>query len=262
MSLIYHVSGVDAVKSGEWSTWKPTWLCGANLQQSTVGVVGIGMLRDKLLLEDVNRLLYVGRLKVATDLPAEHVPLDTLLEQSDFIIVCCALTPPETQGIFNKATFVKMKNSAVFINVSRGLCDNQKDLHDALKSGEILAAGLDVTTPGLLSANSSLLRLKNCVVLPHIGSASSATRAAMAGLSVNNILARLAGTPMPAQLQLWQYSVIKFMFLTHLPLDRMAAISQTMFFRCIFVNEKIHILIQITSLFLRAQLPITQYWFR
>ena len=198
-------AGVDSVKSGEWGTWKPMWLCGPSLHQSTVGVVGLGRIGQavarRLMPFGVTRLLYAGRRKIDTDLPAEHVPLDTLLGQSDFVIVCCALTP-ETQGIFNKAAFAKMKKSAVFINTSRGLCVNQEDLYDALKSGEIFAAGLDVTTPEPLPTDSPLLKLKNCVVLPHIGSAASATRAVMANLCVNNIFAGLEGTPMPAPLKL------------------------------------------------------------
>ena len=196
---------MDAVKSGEWGTWKPMWLCGPSLHQSNVGIVGLGRIGQavarRLMPFGINRLLYAGRRKVDTDFPAEHVPLDTLLEQSDFVIVCCALTP-ETRGIFNKAAFAKMKKSAIFINISRGLCVNQEDLYDALKSGEILAAGLDVTTPEPLPTDNPLLKLKSCVVLPHIGSASHASRAAMADLSVNNIIAGLMGTHMPAQLQL------------------------------------------------------------
>ncbi|CAB1337151.1 unnamed protein product [Coregonus sp. 'balchen'] len=107
----------------------------------------------------------------------------------------------ETQGLCNKDFFCKMKNTAVFINTSRGAVVNQEDLYQALSSGQIACAGLDVTTPEPLPTDHPLLTLKNCVVLPHIGSATYSTRGVMAELSANNLLGGLQGTDMPSELK-------------------------------------------------------------
>ncbi|XP_027508829.1 glyoxylate reductase/hydroxypyruvate reductase isoform X3 [Corapipo altera] len=161
------------VKSGGWTTWKPLWMCGYGLSDSTVGIIGLGRI----------------------------VPLTRLAEESDFVVVTCALTPA-TQGMCNKDFFSRMKKTSVFVNTSRGGVVNQEDLYDALAQGQIAAAGLDVTTPEPLPTDHPLLSLKNCVILPHIGSATYATRSTMAVLAANNLLAGLRGEPMPHELKL------------------------------------------------------------
>ncbi|KAI3351775.1 hypothetical protein L3Q82_020605 [Scortum barcoo] len=197
--------GVEEVKNGGWSSWKPLWLCGYGLSGSTVGVIGLGRIgmaiARRLMPFGVKRLLYSGRTAkaYAAEVNGEFVPLDTLVSESDFIVVSCSLTP-ETQGLCDKVFFSKMKNTAVFVNSSRGSVVNQEDLYDALTSGQIAAAGLDVTTPEPLPTNHPLLTLKNCVVLPHIGSATYSTRGVMAALSANNLLGGLQGTDMPSEL--------------------------------------------------------------
>ncbi|CDQ94781.1 unnamed protein product [Oncorhynchus mykiss] len=198
--------GVVEVKNGGWSTWKPLWLCGYGLSGSTVGVIGLGRIgmaiARRLKPFGVKRLLYSGRTakSYAAEVEGEYVPLDMLVSESDFVVVSCALTP-ETQGLCNKDFFSKMKNTAVFINTSRGAVVNQEDLYQALSSGQIACAGLDVTTPEPLPTDHPLLTLKNCVVLPHIGSATYSTRGIMAELSANNLLAGLQGTDMPSELK-------------------------------------------------------------
>lgn len=197
--------GVEEVKSGGWSSWKPLWLCGYGLSGSTVGVIGLGRIgmaiAQRLMPFGVKRLLYSGRSAKAhaAEVNGEFVPLDTLVSESDFIVVSCALTP-ETQGLCDKAFFSKMKNTAVFVNSSRGAVVNQEDLYEALTTGQIAAAGLDVTTPEPLPTNHPLLTLKNCVVLPHIGSATYSTRGIMSDLSARNLLGGLQGTDMPSEL--------------------------------------------------------------
>ncbi|XP_036407307.1 glyoxylate reductase/hydroxypyruvate reductase [Megalops cyprinoides] len=199
--------GVMEVKSGGWSSWKPLWMCGYGLSGSTVGVIGLGRIglaiAHRLKPFGVKKLLYAGRAPKpqAAEVEAEYVPLDTLLTESDFIVVSCSLTP-ETKGLCDKAFFSKMKKTAVFINTSRGPVVNQEDLYEALSSGQIAAAGLDVTTPEPLPTDHPLLTLKNCVVLPHIGSATYSTRGTMAELAANNLLAGLRGTAMPSELAL------------------------------------------------------------
>ncbi|KAG5848073.1 hypothetical protein ANANG_G00094520 [Anguilla anguilla] len=199
--------GVQEVKSGGWSTWKPLWLCGYGLTGSTVGVIGLGRIglaiARRLKPFGVKRLLYSGRAAKpqAAEVEGEYVPLDTLVSESDFVVVSCSLTP-DTQGLCDKAFFSKMKSTAVFINTSRGSVVNQEDLYEALSSGQIAAAGLDVTTPEPLPTDHPLLTLKNCVVLPHIGSATYSTRGIMGVLSANNLLAGLQGAAMPSELAL------------------------------------------------------------
>ncbi|XP_020781060.1 glyoxylate reductase/hydroxypyruvate reductase [Boleophthalmus pectinirostris] len=198
--------GVEEVKNGGWSTWKPLWLCGYGLSGSTVGIIGLGRIgmaiAQRLMPFGVKRLLYTGRTAKpnAAEVNGEFVPLDVLLSECDFVVLSCSLTP-ETQGLCDKAFFSKMKDTAVFINTSRGAVVNQEDLYEALKNGQIAAAGLDVTTPEPLPTNHPLLTLKNCVVLPHIGSATYSTRGIMSSLAARNLLAGLQGTDMPSELK-------------------------------------------------------------
>uniref|UniRef100_A0A8C4QIH4 Glyoxylate reductase/hydroxypyruvate reductase n=1 Tax=Eptatretus burgeri TaxID=7764 RepID=A0A8C4QIH4_EPTBU len=196
------------VKSGGWSTWKPLWMCGQGLPNSTVGIVGLGRIgcavAERLKPFGVERFLYCGRQpkpEKADRLGAHFVPLPTLLAESDFVVLCCSLTP-ETREMFAEDAFRKMKNSAIFINTSRGAMVDQDALYSALQEGQIAAAGLDVTTPEPLPTDHPLLSLKNCVVLPHIGSATVATRTSMSILTAENILAGLQDQPMPAEVVL------------------------------------------------------------
>ncbi|XP_067313407.1 glyoxylate reductase/hydroxypyruvate reductase isoform X1 [Pseudorasbora parva] len=199
--------GVEEVKNGGWSTWKPLWLCGYGLSGSTVGVIGLGRIglaiAKRLKPFGVKRLLYTGRQPKpqAQEVDGEYVPLDTLVSESDFVVVSCSLTP-DTQGLCDKTFFSKMKKTSIFINTSRGSVVNQEDLYEALSSGQIAAAGLDVTTPEPLPTDHPLLTLKNCVVLPHIGSATYSTRGVMSALTANNMLAGLTGSEMPSELKL------------------------------------------------------------
>ncbi|XP_072038173.1 glyoxylate reductase/hydroxypyruvate reductase-like [Amphiura filiformis] len=199
--------GVQEVKNGGWGTWTPLWMCGSGLSGSTVGIVGlgrIGMAVGRCLKPfGVNKFLYTARnpREEAKEIGAEYVSFDGLLGASDFVIVCCALTP-DTMGMFNKSAFSKMKPNSILINTSRGGVVNQDDLYIALTSGLIKGAGLDVTTPEPLPTDHPLLTLSNCTVLPHIGSATIETRTEMAVLAARNMLAGLKGEPMPAQVKL------------------------------------------------------------
>ncbi|XP_050581600.1 glyoxylate reductase/hydroxypyruvate reductase [Bombus affinis] len=198
-----------AIYKGEWKAWSPTWMCGPGLSGSTVGIVGLGRIGIQVArcLKGFNtaEILYTSRSikQEASEFGGEKVELDMLLEKSDFVIVTTALTL-DTRQMFNKNTFKKMKRSAIFINVSRGEVVDQSALIEALKNGIIRAAGLDVTTPEPIPLDSELLKLDNCVVLPHIGSAATETREEMSIITAKNIMAVLKGTPaeMPAPLQL------------------------------------------------------------
>ncbi|XP_072373097.1 glyoxylate reductase/hydroxypyruvate reductase-like isoform X2 [Scyliorhinus torazame] len=202
------IEATEEVKNGGWTSWKPLWLCGYGLAGSTVGIVGLGRIglaiAQRLKPFGVKKLFYTGRQArpdAADQIQGEYVPLNTLAEESDFVIISCSFSP-QTEGMCNGDLFSKMKKTAVFINTSRGAMVNQDDLYRALTTGQIAAAGLDVTVPEPLPTDHPLLSLKNCVILPHIGSATHATRNTMSVLTANNILAGLKGEPMPSELKL------------------------------------------------------------
>ncbi|XP_063313338.1 glyoxylate reductase/hydroxypyruvate reductase-like [Pelobates fuscus] len=199
---------IEEVKTGGWKTWSPMWLCGAGLSNSTVGIIGLGRIglavARRLVPFGVKKFIYTDFQEIpenAKEINAEYVSNEKIAEDSDFVIVNCCLTP-ETEGLCNKDFFQRMKKTAILINTSRGPVVNQEDLYDALTSGQIAAAGLDVTTPEPIPTDHPLLSLKNCVILPHIGSATLDARNAMSVLTVNNLLKGLAGEPMPCEVKL------------------------------------------------------------
>lgn len=196
---------IHEARTGGWVSWAPTWMTGPGLAGATVGIVGFGRIgiavAQRIKAFNTSRILYFNRSEKpeAKALGAVKVTFDELLEQSDFVICCSALVP-ETKEIFNKSAFEKMKKSAIFVNTSRGGTVDQDALIEALENNTIRAAGLDVTTPEPLPLDSPLFKLKNCIVLPHIGSASIEARNIMSELTAKNILAALKGTDMPAEL--------------------------------------------------------------
>lgn len=200
------IAAMRAVENGSWGTWEPMWLCGPGLEGSTVGIVGfgrIGLAVSRCLKPfAVKRIIYadVAERPEAKEIGAEFLPLDDVLASSDFVLACVALTP-ETKEMFNMDLFKKMKKTAVFVNTSRGGVVKQDDLYQALVSGEIGAAGLDVTMPEPLPTTSPLLTLDNCVVLPHIASATHTSRGAMSELTARNILTALNNQPMPSEIK-------------------------------------------------------------
>ncbi|XP_036790261.1 glyoxylate reductase/hydroxypyruvate reductase isoform X2 [Oncorhynchus mykiss] len=203
-----HLSLEELKKSGGWGTWRTLWLCGYELANSTVGILGLGRIgvaiAERLKPFKVKKFIYTDvapRPELASLIDAEYVSMDELASQSDFLTVCCALTP-ETKDICNKDLFSKMKNTSIFINTSRGGVVDQEDLYEALSSGQIAGAGLDVTVPEPLPTSHPLFTLNNCVILPHIASASYSTRNAMSALAANNLLLGLKGQPMIKELKL------------------------------------------------------------
>ncbi|XP_044759200.1 glyoxylate reductase/hydroxypyruvate reductase-like [Coccinella septempunctata] len=199
-----YLEGIEAIEKSEWSHKNgPQWLLGQDISGSTVGIVGLGgigqTIVQRLKCFNVEKFLYTGHKEKPEGhiLSAHFVNMDTLLRESDFVIACVPLTK-ETDKMFNAEVFSKMKKNAIFINVSRGAIVNQPDLVDALRTNRIYAAGLDVMTPEPLPSDHELLKLKNCVITPHIGSATVKTRNNMAELAAKNILKALKGEPMIA----------------------------------------------------------------
>lgn len=192
--------------TGGWTTWSPLWMTGPGLADATVGIVGFGRIGQSVALKvkafRAKNILYFNRSEKkdeASATSAQKVSFDALLHSSDFVICCCALTQ-ETQNLFDAGAFTKMKNTAIFINTSRGGIVDQNALVNALSNGDIRGAGLDVTTPEPLPLDHPLFKLKNCVILPHIGSATIEARTAMAQLAAENLLSALENRSMPAEL--------------------------------------------------------------
>jgi glyoxylate reductase len=192
-------------KAGRWLTWEPTGWLGQDLTGGKVlGIVGLG--RIGLALARRCRaafgmhILYTGprpQPDAERELGARRVDFDTLLAESDFVSVHASLNEA-TKGMFGTAQFARMKRTAVFVNTARGGHVDQRALYEALKNGTIFAAGLDVTDPEPLPPDDPLYTLPNCVVAPHIASATVGTRDAMARICADNLLAGVRGEPLPA----------------------------------------------------------------
>jgi glyoxylate reductase len=198
------VEGHEYSVSGKWKTWEPLGHLGQDLAGRTLGVVGMGRIGFALAKRcqagwGMKVLYYdVQEVKPAEqELGAKRVDFETLLRESDFISVHTDLNE-KTRGMFGAAQFKQMKRTAVFVNTARGPLVDQKALHDALKSGTIFAAGLDVTDPEPPAHDDPLLKLPNVIVAPHIASATVGTRNAMADICARNLIAGLKGEKLPA----------------------------------------------------------------
>ena len=183
--------GNRIVHTGEWSTWSPDWMLGRDLHGATVGIVGGGRIGTgvaKRLDGFGCEVLVAGR-----DGPA---PFGELLERSDFVTLHVPLNPG-TRGLIGDAELAAMKPTAYLVNTSRGPIVDHAALARALHDATIAGAALDVTDPEPLPPDDPLLEAPNLLVIPHLGSATHRTRAAMADLAVTNLLAALAGERMP-----------------------------------------------------------------
>jgi glyoxylate reductase len=191
------------VRQGRWKTWGPLLLLGHDVHGSTLGIVGFGRIGQALARRASGfgmRVLYHDVQRVPAEvegpLAASFVPLGELLASSDFVSLHVNLTP-DTQHLMNAERLGQMKPTAVLVNTSRGPVVDHTALHEALRDGVIFAAGLDVTEPEPLPASHPLLTLDNCLVVPHIASASRATRGRMADMAAANLLAGLRGERLP-----------------------------------------------------------------
>jgi glyoxylate reductase len=189
---------------GHWKTWEPLGHIGQDLWGQTIGVVGMGRIGYALARRcrfgwNMNVLYHDQRPseQAEHDLGAQRVDFDTLLAKSDFVSVHADLNDT-TRGMFNSSAFAKMKPTAVFVNTARGPHVVEKDLVEALKTGKIFAAGLDVTDPEPPLVDNPLLKLPNCIVAPHIASATVASRNGMADIAADNLIAGLKGEPLRA----------------------------------------------------------------
>lgn len=190
--------GAAAVRAGEWLTWEPDWLLGVDVAGATLGIVGFGRIGAAVARRaagfDMEILAWSRTPKDVEGVT--FVPLDELIRRSDVVSLHCALTD-ETRGLIGADELRAMKPTSVLVNTARGPIVDQWALARALRTGEILAAGLDVVDHEPIPADDELLSLPNCLVLPHVGSATVATRSRMADMAVDNVLAVLAGDPPP-----------------------------------------------------------------
>ena len=205
------VEGADYVRQGRWVTWGPLLLLGHDVHGATLGIVGMGRIGQAVARRASGfdmQVLYYNRASVDPELVGpnvEQVDLDTLLRESDFVSIHVPLTP-ETHHLIDADALARMKPTAVLINAARGPVVDTDALYHALKEGKIAYAALDVTDPEPLPADHPLLSLPNVIVVPHIGSASVATRTRMGEMTVANLMAALAGKrpPNPANPEVFE----------------------------------------------------------
>ena len=199
------VEGADYVRAGKWRTWGPTLLLGHDIHHATIGIIGFGRIGRTVARRARGfemEILFHDPLVSADDpeaqaLGARAVDLDTLLAQSDFVTVHVPLMD-ETYHLIGTEALHKMQSTAILINTSRGPVVDPEALYQALKEGEIAYAALDVTEPEPIDMDSPLLSLPNCIIVPHVASASIATRTRMAEIAAHNLIAGLRGEPLPA----------------------------------------------------------------
>jgi glyoxylate reductase len=186
------VESAETVKNGEWKSWSPLLLAGQDVHHKKIGIVGMGKIGAAVAKRATGfdmEILYHNRTRnqeAEAILGARYCDFDELVSKSDFI-VCLAPLTDATLKLFDCESFNKMKNTAIFINASRGAVVDEQALFDALNSGQIAGAGLDVFENEPIGVEHPLLTLKNVVALPHIGSSSRETRMAMMKLCVDNI---------------------------------------------------------------------------
>ncbi len=194
--------GERIVREGRWTGWEPLQLLGSDVSGATLGLVGFGRIGQAVAHRarafDM-RILYWNRTRlepgIELELGVDYRERDELLAEADIVSIHTAYTP-ETHHLIDAAALARMKPDAILVNTARGSIVDEKALVEALKKKQIAAAGLDVfeREPHV---EAELLTLPNCVLLPHLGSATVGTRARMGLLALDNLLAALAGERPP-----------------------------------------------------------------
>jgi lactate dehydrogenase-like 2-hydroxyacid dehydrogenase len=191
--------GEREVRAGEWGPWEMFHLAGGDLHGTTLGIIGMGRIGRAVARRAAGfdmEVIYVSPSEEHVD--AERVGLEELLARADHVVVATRLDET-TRGLISAAELAQMKPSAYLVNVSRGPVVDTDSLVAALGRGDIAGAALDVTDPEPLPAGHPLVAMENCLVVPHIASASIRTRTAMSSLAVDNLVAGLRGDPLPAR---------------------------------------------------------------
>jgi len=191
----------QTVKEGRWQScadwcyWDHPLI---ELAGKTMGIIGFGRIgrRTGAIARALGMkvLAFDSRADPAGAEIAEYVELDALLARSDVVVLHCPLFP-STQGIINKANIARMKDGVILINNARGPLVVEQDLADALNSGKVAAAGLDVVSTEPIKADNPLLNAKNCFITPHISWAPKEARQRIMDIAVDNLAQFMAGTP-------------------------------------------------------------------
>ncbi len=190
--------GERDVRAGKWRTWHPLHYLGQDVYGSTLGIIGMGRIGAevarraggfdmKVLYSDV-----VRREDLEAEFRLQYVDQDTLLRESDFVSLHTVLNE-STYHLIDDSAFSKMKSTAIIVNAARGPVIDPKALYKALKDGEIAGAGLDVTEPEPIPIDDPLLTLDNCLIVPHLASASYKTRGEMSRIAATNLLNGIKG---------------------------------------------------------------------
>lgn len=196
------VEGERYTRAGQWKTWGLTVLLGHDVFGATLGLIGLGRIGTavakrargfemRVLYSDLQR-----RPEIEAQLGITYADLDTLVSQADFISIHTPLTDT-TRHLVNADLLRKMKKTAILVNTARGPVVDQAALYVALRDGIIAGAALDVTDPEPLPPDDPLLTLDNCIITPHIASASVVTRTKVAVMAAHNLLAGVRGEPLP-----------------------------------------------------------------
>lgn len=190
--------GAETVKQGNWQSWSPLLLAGHDIHHKTLGIIGMGEIGEAVAKRSLGfemEILYHNRNRkpfAEQHLGAVYCSFEDLLERSDYVVCMTPLTA-ETENMFDAEAFRRMKDSAIFINTSRGRVVDEDALHKALVQGEIAGAGLDVFTNEPIESDHPLISLPNVLATPHMASSSIETRIEMMNLCSENISRILTG---------------------------------------------------------------------
>ncbi|KZE39003.1 D-glycerate dehydrogenase [Bhargavaea cecembensis] len=186
------------LREGKWTSWSPMGFTGMDIFGATLGIVGMGRIGEGVARRAAGfdmDVLYHNRTRkpeAESMFGFRYAELDDLLEQSDFVVILTPLTE-ETRGMIGERELGLMKKTAILVNAARGGIVDEEALYEALKNGDIWAAGLDVFEGEPIGSDHQLLTLPNVTALPHIGSASVKTRLAMMQLNAEDIEAVFSG---------------------------------------------------------------------
>jgi lactate dehydrogenase-like 2-hydroxyacid dehydrogenase len=191
------------VLAGQWQAWDPLLLLGSDVGGATIGIVGFGRIGQAVARRARGfgmEILYASRTPaddaLEAELGARQVPLAELLSRSDFVSLHVSLSPA-THHLIDAAALARMKPTAILINTARGAVVDSAALHAALRDRRIAGAALDVTDPEPLPLDDPLMGLDNCLIVPHVASATTATRNRMAAMAAANLIAGLRGEALP-----------------------------------------------------------------
>lgn len=192
--------GERYVRDGRWKTWGPTLLLGQDVFGATLGIIGLGRIGQAVARRAMGfnmRIVYHGGDDAAAnELGAEPRRFDDLLRESDFVTIHVPYSR-ETHHLIDSRALSLMKPTAILVNTARGGVVDPKALYSALKEGQIAYAALDVTEPEPIPMDDPLLMIDNCVIIPHLGSASVTTRNKMSRMAAENLLAGVRGERLP-----------------------------------------------------------------